>query len=135
MKNQTKLILIGLISMMILSSTVVIVVFADRNGPVIYEISILPVSPVEGDYISVKAYCTDSSGIYNTQLINTLDGETWQVQDMDFYACLFDAGGQWIGQFGPITDGDIIAFYVVSFDNSLNQNQAVSQTYTIEISN
>ncbi|MFW9926127.1 MAG: hypothetical protein ACFFDM_05090 [Candidatus Thorarchaeota archaeon] len=54
---------------------------------------------------------------------------------MDFYACLFDAGGQWIGQFGPITDGDIIAFYVVSFDNSLNQNQAVSQTYTIEISN
>ena len=135
MKNQTKLILIGLISMMILSSTVVIVVFADRKGPLIYDISILPVSPVEGDYISVKAYCTDSSGIYNTQLVGTLDGETWQVQDMEFYTCLCDAGGQWIGQFGPITNEDNIAFYVVSFDNSLNQNQAESQTYTIEISN
>ncbi|MCJ7817542.1 MAG: hypothetical protein MUP60_01720 [Candidatus Thorarchaeota archaeon] len=133
MKNQNKLICVGSILMILLVGVVVIAVFEDVDGPLIYEVDILPVSPVVGDIIRVVIYCIDRSGVSNAQLSSSLDGEEWQIQDMSFYACLCIAGGRWVATFGPVAEGDQVQFFVTAFDGGINQNSADTQTFTIEI--
>lgn len=132
-RNQTKLIGIGTILMVLLTGVVVNAVFEDVDGPLIYEVDILPVNPVVGDIISVVIYCIDRSGISNTQLSFSLDGVEWEIQDMSFYACLCIAGGRWVATFGPIAEGDQAQFFVTAFDNGINQNSADTQTFTIDL--
>jgi hypothetical protein len=132
-RNQTKLIGIGTILMVLLTGVVVNAVFDDVDGPLIYEVNILPVNLVAGDIVSIVIYCIDSSGVSGAQLSSSLDGDEWEVQDMSFYACLCIAGGRWVATFGPINEGDQAQFFVTAFDNAINQNSANTQTFTIDI--
>lgn len=134
MKNQTKLICIGAVFMILLSTIIVLAVYDDFDGPLIYQIDILPIDPIEGDIIRVIAYAIDPSGVSDAQLSYSTDGINWETQDMDFFACLCIAGGRWVGVFGPISDGDLAEFYVTMFDNSPTLNPTDSQTFSIEIS-
>ncbi|MFW9806335.1 MAG: hypothetical protein ACFFFK_06360 [Candidatus Thorarchaeota archaeon] len=121
---------------MILFSTIIVFeVYSDVEGPSIYQIDVLPVSPSVGGQISVTAYGIDASGISKAQLSYTIDGEKWEVQDMMFIACLCAAGGRWVSTFGPISEGDLPMFYVTMFDNSPIVNPSSSQTFSIEIVN
>lgn len=108
-------------------------VLEDVDGPLIYEIDILPIDPVVGDIVSVVIYCIDRSGVSRVQLSSSLDGEEWNVQEMSFYTCLCVAGGRWVGTFGPINEGDQAQFFVTAFDNGFNRNSADTQTFTIDI--
>ena len=59
-KNQTKLVVIGMVFMILLSTSIVISVFGDLEGPEIYDIAMLPLYPVVGDNISIVAYSISS---------------------------------------------------------------------------
>ena len=133
MKNQTKLICIGAVFMILLSSIILLAVYDDVDGPLIYQIDVLPVDPVAGDIIRVIIYAIDASGISNAQLSFTTDGINWETLDMDFFTCLCIAGGRWVGRFGPIYDGDVAEFYVTAYDNSPTFNPSDSQTFSLEI--
>ena len=132
MKNQTKLICIGAVFMILLSGIIVTAIFDDVEGPLIYDLHILPIDPIEGDIIRIIAYAIDTSGVSNAQLSYTIDGITWEVQDMSFYTCLCLAGGRWVGTFGPISDDSIVEFYVTAYDNSPTLNSADTQVFSIE---
>ena len=108
-------------------------VFEDVEGPLIYQVDILPVNPVVGDMVQVVIYCIDRSGVSSAQLSSSLDSEEWQIQDMSFFACLCIAGGRWVATFGPISEGDQPQFFVTAFDNGINQNSADTQTFTIDL--
>jgi hypothetical protein len=133
MKNQTKLICIGAVFMILLSSVIVLAIYDDVDGPLVYQIDILPVNIVVGDTIRVIAYALDSSGVSNVQLSYTTDGDNWEMQDMDFFTCLCLAGGRWVGSFGPINDGDIAEFFITAYDNSPTLNPSETQTFSLEI--
>ena len=133
MKDQTKLICIGAVFMTLLSAVIVVAVFDDTDGPVIYEVHVLPVDPVEGDIIRVIAYALDPSGVSSVQLSYTMDGINWDVLDMDFFACLCIAGGRWTTSFGPINSGNITEFFITAYDNSPTLNPSDTQTFSLEI--
>ena len=133
MRNQTKLIGIGTILMVLLTGAVLSAVFEDVEGPLIYQVDILPVNPVVGDMVQVVIYCIDRSGVSGAQLSSSLDGEDWQIHDMSFFTCLCIAGGRWVANFGPINEGDQPQFFVTAFDNGINQNSADTQTFTIDV--
>jgi hypothetical protein len=119
--------------MLLLTGVVVNAVFEDVEGPLIYQVDILPVRPVVGDIIRVVIYCIDRSGVSGAQLSSSLDGVEWELQDMSFYACLCIAGGRWVATFGPISEGDQAQFFVTAFDNAPIQNSADTQTFSIDI--
>lgn len=119
--------------MLLLTGVVLNAVFDDVEGPLIYQVDILPVRPVVGDIIKVVIYCIDRSGVSGAQLSSSLDGVEWELQDMSFYACLCIAGGRWVAIFGPISDGDQAQFFVTAFDNAPIQNSADTQTFSIDI--
>lgn len=133
MKNQTKLISIGAIFMVLLSGVIVLAIFDDVEGPLIYELHVLPVDPVEGDIIRVIAYALDTSGVSNVQLHYTIDGTNWEVQDMSFYTCLCLAGGRWVGTFGPINSEAVSEFFITAYDNSPTFNPSDTQVFSLEI--
>jgi hypothetical protein len=132
-RNQTKLIGIGAILMILLTGIIVNAVFEDVEGPLIYEVDVLPVQPVAGDVIRIVMYCIDRSGVSSAQLSSTLNGEDWEVQDMSFYTCLCIAGGRWVASFGPISAGDQAQFFVTAIDNGINRNSADTQTFSIDL--
>ena len=119
--------------MILLTTIIVLAVYDDVDGPLIYQIDVLPVNPVVGDQISVIAYGIDASGVSNAQLSYTTDGTNWNVQDMVFITCLCIAGGRWVGTFGPILEGATPEFYVTMFDDSPTLNPTDTQTFSIEI--
>jgi len=119
--------------MLLLTGVVLNAVFDDVEGPLIYQVDILPVRPVVGDIVRVVIYCIDRSGVSGAQLSSSLDGVEWELQDMSFYACLCIAGGRWVATFGPISDGDLAQFFVTAFDNAPIQNSADTQTFSIDI--
>ena len=133
MRAQTKLIILGALFMILLSSIIIMAVFDDVEGPMIYEIDILPVQPLAGDNINVIIYCIDRSGVSAAELHSTLDGENWEVQDMSFYACLCIAGGRWVAQFGPVEVGDSAKFFARAFDDSPTQNSADTDTFELDL--
>ena len=77
MKNQTKLICVGAVFMILLSSVIMLAIYDDVDGPLIYQIDLLPVDPAVGDTIRVIAYALDTSGVSNVQLSFTTDGTNW----------------------------------------------------------
>ena len=119
--------------MVLLTGIIVNAVFEDVEGPLIYEVDVLPVQPVAGDVIRIVMYCIDRSGVSSAQLSSTLDGEDWEVQEMSFYTCLCIAGGRWVASFGPISEGNQAQFFVTAFDNGINRNSADTQTFTVEL--
>jgi hypothetical protein len=119
--------------MLLLTGVIVNAVFEDVDGPLIYQVDILPVNIVAGDIVSVVIYCIDRSGVSGAQLTFSLDGETWDIQDMSFFACLCIAGGRWVATFGPVLGGSQAQFFVTAFDNGINQNSADTQTFTIDL--
>ena len=119
--------------MILLTGVIVNAVLEDVDGPLIYEVDILPIQPVAGDMISVVIYCIDRSGVSGAQLSSSLDGESWTVLDMQFFACLCIAGGRWVATFGPINDGDNAQFFVTAFDNSPIRHAATSQIFSIQL--
>ena len=133
MQNQTKLISFGVLLMVLLSTVIILAVYADREGPSIYQIEVLPENPAPGNTISVIAYASDISGVSSAQLSYSVNGTGWEVQDMNFIACLCASGGRWVGSFGPITGNSIVMFYVTAFDNSPISNPSSSQTLSLEI--
>jgi len=108
-------------------------VFDDVEGPFIYEVDILPVAPAVGDTINVVIYAFDASGVSGVKLSYSVDGEEWQIKDMNFYTCLCISGGRWVANFGPIEEGQSAQFFVTMFDNSPTINSAESDIYTIQI--
>ncbi|MHA1963609.1 MAG: hypothetical protein ACXACG_09210 [Candidatus Thorarchaeota archaeon] len=132
MKSQTKLIGIGAVFMILLSTTIILAIYGDMDGPLVYQIDILPVDPIVGSDITVTVYAIDPSGVSKVHLNYTTDGLNWEVQDMDFFACLCAAGGRWVGTFGPISDESITEFYVTAYDNSLTLNPSDSQIFSLE---
>ncbi len=119
--------------MILLSGIIVLAVFDDAEGPMIYQVDMLPLAPVAGDSISVIIYCIDSSGVSGAELSYSVNGAEWQTVSMQFYACLCIAGGRWVANFGPLSNGDIGEFYVTAFDDSVNVNPAVTDTFSIQI--
>ncbi len=133
MRNQTKLIFIGAIFMMFLSGIIIMAVFDDVEGPLIYQIDVVPIEPVAGDTISITIYCIDSSGVSASDLYYTYDGEEWFSRDMEFFICLCIAGGRWVASFSTPSDASSIQFYVTAYDNSINANPSDSETLTIQM--
>ena len=119
--------------MILLSGVILSAVFEDVDGPLIYEVDVLPVQPVAGDMISVVMYCFDRSGVSGAQLHSTLNGESWTVQDMSFYSCLCIAGGRWVAIFGPVNEGDNAQFFVTAYDNAAIHHSATTQTFSIQL--
>ena len=119
--------------MILLSGIIVIAVFDDVEGPMIYQIDVLPIAPAAGDSISVIIYCIDSSGVSAAQLSYSVNGEEWQQADMDFFTCLCIAGGRWVAHFGPLAEGDSAQFYVTAFDDSPTKNDADTEVFTIQV--
>lgn len=134
MRTQTKLMAIGAIVMVFLSGIIVMAVFDDVEGPLIYEVDILPVSPSPGDMISVVIYAIDPSGVSAAQLSWSINGQEWEEKEMSFFACLCIAGGRWVSNFGPVSDGDSLEFYATAFDSSPYANPADTQIFTFDIS-
>ena len=134
MRSQTKLICLGAILMVTLSSIIIIAVFDDVEGPLIYQVDILPVDPAPGDLISVVIYAIDPSGVSGAQVSWSINGEDWQRKEMSFFACLCIAGGRWVANFGPVQDGDALEFFVTAYDDSVNANPADTQTFSFQIS-
>ncbi|UCH04542.1 MAG: hypothetical protein JSW05_13455 [Candidatus Thorarchaeota archaeon] len=134
MRTQTKLIGIGTILIALLSSITLLAVLVDVQRPDIYDVSILPVAPQSGNRIEIVVYCIDPSGVSLAQLSWSKKGGAWQTQDMQFIACLCAAGGRWVGDFGPIYEGDTAEFYVTAFDSSVYRNSADTQVFTLGIS-
>ncbi|MHA2065725.1 MAG: hypothetical protein ACXABY_15215 [Candidatus Thorarchaeota archaeon] len=133
MRNQTKLIGIGALVMVLLSGIIVIAVFDDVEGPLIYEVNILPVTPSPGDMISVVIYAIDPSGVSNAELSWSLNGGVWKSKGMTFFACLCVSGGRWVANFGPVGEGDTLEFYATAFDSSPYENPGDTQMFSIEI--
>ncbi len=134
MKTQTKVICIGAVLLIVLSGTIIMAAFDDREGPYIYEVDILPTEPSDGDTVSVVIYCIDSSGVASAELHSTLDGQEWDIHQMRFYTCLCIAGGRWVAQFGPVSYNDSPQFFVRAFDKSPARNYADTQVFTIQVS-
>lgn len=120
--------------MILLSGVIVWAVFDDIEGPLIYQVDILPVTPVPGDMISVIIYAIDPSGVSSAQLSWSINGKEWQSKDMSFFACLCIAGGRWVTNFGPVQDGDSLQLYATAYDSSLYGNPADTQTFSFMIS-
>ncbi|MHA1903410.1 MAG: hypothetical protein ACXADL_07135 [Candidatus Thorarchaeota archaeon] len=133
MKGHTKVIIIGVIFMLLMSGIIIGVVYADVEGPNIYQIDVLPASPQAGDNVTVEAYCIDASGISSSKLMRSLNGGDWQEGEMQFFECLCAAGGRWYASFGPLEEGDTAQFYVTSYDDSINMNPSDSDIFTIQI--
>ena len=133
MKNQMKLIIIGAITMILLSSVIIMAIFDDVEGPMIYQIDVLPVSPVSGDTVTAIIYCIDQSGVYGAELSYNINDEGWQQMDMQFFACLCISGGRWAASFGPLSLDDAVQFYMTAFDDSPTKNPENTETFTIEI--
>jgi hypothetical protein len=133
MRSQTKLIVIGAIIMVLLSSVIVYALVDDVEGPLLYQVDILPQSPVVGDTVSVAVYCIDPSGVSGAELHYTLNGDTWNTKEMQFLACLCIAGGRWTASFGPLESGDTPKFYATVFDDSPFKNPEDSDVFTLEI--
>lgn len=133
MNSQTKLIFIGTVIMILLSTLVVVSVYSDEDGPLIYQIDVLPVAPVAGDYIGVTAYAIDPSGVSNVLLSYTIDGTNWNLMDMNFISCLCAAGGRWVVSFGPVDNSNIVRFFATAYDASPMLNHADSQIVSVEI--
>jgi len=119
--------------MILLSGIIVNAIFEDVDGPLIYEVDVLPVHPVAGDTISVVIYCIDRSGVSGAQLSSSLDGESWTDQDMVFYSCLCMAGGRWVAVFGPVNEGDDVQFYVTAYDNAPIQHSETTEIFSIQL--
>ncbi len=119
--------------MVLLSGIIVMAVFQDVEGPMIYEVDVLPTDPVAGDTISVVIYAIDSSGVSDAKMSYSINGEEWSVVDMHFYACLCFAGGRWVANFGPLQGGDVGQFFVTAYDGSANVNSADSQIFSIQV--
>ena len=120
--------------MVLLTSIIILAIYDDVDGPMIYQIDVLPVDPVVGDTIRVIAYALDTSGVSLAQLSYSTDGANWETIDMNFFTCLCLAGGRWVGLFGPIDDGDVAEFYVTAIDDSPTLNPTDTQIFSIEIS-
>ena len=120
--------------MILLSGIIVLAVFDDVEGPLIYQVDILPVTPAPGDMISVIIYAIDPSGVSSALLTWSINGEEWESKDMSFFACLCIAGGRWITNFGPVQNGDALDFYVTAYDSSPFANPADTQTFSFMIS-
>ena len=133
MRAQTKLICIGIAFMVLLSGIIVAAVFEDSEGPLIYQVDILPREPVAGDMIQVVIYCIDNSGVSSSQLTFNLNGGQDETLDMEFFACLCIAGGRWVAAIGPFDVDDSVQFFVTAYDDSVVQNPGSTETYTIEI--
>ncbi len=120
--------------MILLIGIIVLAVFDDVEGPLIYQVDILPVTPAPGDMINVIIYAIDVSGVSSAQLYWSINGEEWESKDMSFFACLCIAGGRWVANFGPVQEGDAFEFYVTVYDSSPTTNPADSQMFSFEIS-
>ncbi|MHA2191964.1 MAG: hypothetical protein ACXAAR_00905 [Candidatus Thorarchaeota archaeon] len=134
MRSQTKLICIGAILMVLLSGIIVLAVFDDVEGPLIYQVDILPVTPAPGDSISVIIYALDTSGVSGAQISWSINGEEWQEKEMSFFACLCISGGRWVTSFGPVQDGDALEFYATAYDDSPYANPSDTPTFSFQIS-
>lgn len=133
MGNRTKILGVGCIFTVLVTSLAFTVLLTDSAGPTIYEIDILPVTPEAGDTIYVMIYCIDTSGVSGASLRSSLNDMQWVEQEMEFYACLCIAGGRWVGALGPVQSGDVVRFYATAFDSSATRNTAETQTYTVQI--
>ncbi|MFQ5833834.1 MAG: hypothetical protein ACE5H4_14095 [Candidatus Thorarchaeota archaeon] len=131
--TKTRLICIGAIIIMLLSGIIVITVLDDVEGPLIYQVDILPVDPEAGDLISIVVYCIDPSGVSGAQLSWSINSENWATEEMSFYACLCMAGGRWKASFGPVSGEDSAEFFVTAYDSSVYRNAADTQTFLLEI--
>ena len=132
MRDQTKLICIGVVFMVLLSGIIVAAVVEDAEGPLIYQIDVLPRMPVAGDVIHVVIYAIDSSGVSGAQLTFSNNGGDVQVLNMEFYACLCIAGGRWTTTIGPFSVDDSVLFFVTSFDDSVFKNPADTEAFTLD---
>ena len=119
--------------MVLLSGIIVMAVFQDVEGPMIYEVDVIPTNPAPGDTISIVIYAIDSSGVSDAKLSYSINNGDWNVVDMHFYACLCFAGGRWVANFGPLQDGDVGHFFVTAYDDSANINSADSQVFSIQV--
>lgn len=134
MKPQTKIICIGAILMVMLSGIIILAVFDDVEGPLIYQVDIIPVDPMPGDMINVVIYAIDPSGVSAAKVSWSINGGDWQEEEMSFFSCLCFAGGRWVTNFGPVQDGDSLELYVTAYDGSVYTNPADTQTFSFQIS-
>lgn len=133
MKTYTKLAALAVFIMVALTSLTIALALRDAEGPFIYEVDILPVSPRAGDTLTITIYCIDTSGVSSAKLSRSTDGAQWVEQDMIFYACLCLAGGRWVANFGPVSSSENVRFYVTAFDNSAARNPADTQVFELHI--
>lgn len=133
LRTRTKLAALAILAVVALSGMVITVLLRDAEGPFIYEVDILPISPKAGDTLTVTVYCIDTSGVSSAKLSISTNGLQWVEQDMVFYACLCLAGGRWVANFGPVNNNETVRFYVTAFDNSLGRNPADTQTFELHI--
>jgi hypothetical protein len=110
------------------------VIFDDIEGPLIYEVDILPQSPKDGDLVNFVIYCIDPSGVSGALLHHSTNGSQWVEEPMIFYSCLCIAGGRWVGVIGPVYLGDDIQVFATASDGSPTRNEASTQTFQIEVS-
>jgi len=124
----------GAIVIVMLAGIIVLVVLDDVEGPLICEVNILPVPPAPEDRISVTIYAINPSGVSRAQLSWSINGEEWASKDISFFDGQCIAGGRWVGDFGPVQEGDSLDFYATAYDSSAFTNPTDTRTFSFEIS-
>lgn len=134
MRDQTKLIALAIVLLVILSAAIVAIVLDDQEGPYIYEVDITPADPAPGDMMGVTIYCIDRSGVSGAVLhVKVGDGD-WQDYQMHFLACLCIAGGRWVARFGLLPANVTVLVYVTAYDDSPFNNPSDTQIFETYIS-
>ncbi|MHA1346499.1 MAG: NosD domain-containing protein [Candidatus Heimdallarchaeaceae archaeon] len=94
---------------------------SEITAPSITDIVHSPSIPTELDTISINATVTDASGVQSVTLHYRINGGTWQVEDMTLMS-----GDLYSVTIGPFADNDIIEYYIIAVDNSINNNIAIN---------
>jgi hypothetical protein len=102
-----------------IESIEVAIPITDFSGPNISNVIHSPVSPIQGDSISISATVTDFTGVENVTCYYRVNSGTWQMVTMAFvgansYSC----------DIGSYLVDDQIDFYIQAFDNSTIYNEA-----------
>ena len=94
---------------------------SDTTPPTISNVNVSPAKPGYQDMITIWATVSDSNGIKNVTLYYAINNSsTW------FSATMTNNSGLYTYNLNTFVVTTTILFYIVAFDNSLNQNKAIN---------
>jgi hypothetical protein len=101
-----------------------VVIVQDLTGPTISALILSPIAPVHGNSVTVSANVTDPRGLKNVTCYYRIDSGTWESEAMTL-----GVGDEYSCSIGVLLVDNVVEYYVVAFDNSTQNNDAMTSTY------